>query len=86
LPPAQKTEVIGVVIRIGVLDAGVDVGEGVGAVQKVGIRLAERAVELSVRECWLLWGGVSEPLERLTMGASTGGGGKVRAPFFLFLL
>jgi ribosomal RNA-processing protein 12 len=84
LPPTQKTEVVGVVVRAGVLDAGADVGEGLGAVQKVGMRLVGRTVELSGEGVLASVGGVSGLLKRLAGGASTGGGGKVRAPFSCF--
>jgi len=76
LPAAQKAEVMGVVVRDEVLDASE------GTVQKVGMRLIGRLVDLGGEGVLASVGGVDGLLERLAAveGAGLAGGGKVRAP------
>lgn len=74
LPPAQKAEIVSVVIRGGIFDTSE------GAVQKVGMRLVGRLVDLGGEGVLTAVGGVSGLLERLAAvgGAGAAGGGKVR--------
>lgn len=74
LPVAQKAEVMGVVVRGGVLDVSD------GLVQKVGMRLVGRLVDLGGEGALTSVGGVGELLERLATveGAGAASGGKVR--------
>ena len=76
LPIAQQAEVVGVVVDGGVLDAS----EGV--VQKVGMRLVGRLVNLGGEGVLTSTGGVVGLLERLAASEHGGavGGGKVRGP------
>lgn len=76
LPVAQKAEIVGVVVHGGVLDAS----EGV--VQKVGMRLVGRLVDLGGEGVLTSTGGVVGLLERLAAfeGGGAVGGGRVRAP------
>jgi len=71
LPAAQKAEVVGAVVRGGILDASE------GAVQKVGTRLVGRLVDLGGESVLTAVGGVSGLLERL-VAVEGAGGGKVR--------
>jgi len=75
LPAEQKAEVVGLVVRGGMLDANE------GTVQKVGMRLVGRLVDLGGEGVLSVVGGVSGLLERLAAaeGAGAVGGGKVRA-------
>ncbi len=75
LPVAQQAEIVGVVVHGGVLDAS----EGV--VQKVGMRLVGRLVDLGGEGVLTSMGGVVGLLERLAASEGGGavGGGKVRA-------
>lgn len=75
LPAVQKAEVIAVVVRGGILDASE------GAVQKVGMRLVGRLVDLGGEDVLTAVGGVSGLLERLAAVGVAGAasGGKVRA-------
>jgi ribosomal RNA-processing protein 12 len=76
LPVVQKAEVVGVVVRGGVLDASD------GVVQKVGMRLVGRLVDLGGEGVLTSVGGVGELLELLAAveGAAATGGGKVHVP------
>ena len=80
LPVAQKAEVVGVVVRGGVLDVSD------GLVQKVGMRLVGRLVDLGGEGVLTSVGGVGELLERLATGEGAGAasGGKVRATPLLY--
>jgi hypothetical protein len=80
LPAGQKAEVVGVAVHGGVLDASES------AVQKVGMRLIGRLVDLSGEGVLTSVGGVGGLLERLAAveGAGAAGGGKVRAPSPLY--
>jgi ribosomal RNA-processing protein 12 len=72
-PPAQKAEVIAVVVRAGILDASE------GAMHKVGTRLVERLVGLDRENVFTAVGGVSALLERPAgAGGAAAAGGKVR--------
>ena len=80
LPVVQKAEVVDVVVRGGVLDVSD------GAVQKVGMRLVGRLVDLGGEGVLTSVGGVGELLERLAAveGRGTTSGGKVRVPSPLY--
>jgi hypothetical protein len=67
LPPAQKAEVIAVVVRAGIPDASE------GAVHQVGTRLVERLVDLGREAALTAVGGV-----RALLGRLAAAGGKVR--------
>jgi NUC173 domain len=71
-PPAQKAEVVNVVVRGGVLDTSE------GAVQKVGMRLVGRLVELGGEGVLAPVGGVSGLLERLAVADSAGPGAGIK--------
>lgn len=79
LPAAQKAEVVGVVVHCKVFDASE------GPVQKVGMRLVGRLVELGGDGVLTSVGGVTGLLERLaaTEGAGATVGGKVCGPVSL---
>jgi hypothetical protein len=81
LPPGQKAEVVGVAIHGRVLDASES------AVQKVGMRLVGRLVDLSGEGLLTSVGGVGGLLGRLAAvkGGGAAGGGKVRAPSPLYV-
>ena len=80
LPVVQKAEVVGVVVRGGVLDLSD------GVVQKVGMRLVGRLVDLGGEGVLTSVGGVGELLERFAAveGSGATGGGKVRGPSPLY--